>query len=149
MQTLIHSASAASEVIQQAVAPVFLLMGVSTLLGVLTGRLGRVVDRFRSLNEHCESPQAQAESPSCKNFQVELQLLSTRAAWVQRAIALCTLTLLLVAVIIGVLFLGEATRWNLSWLVAPLFIATMASLVIGLGCFLREIYLSNHTFKLR
>ncbi|MGB4811126.1 MAG: DUF2721 domain-containing protein [Methylophilaceae bacterium] len=149
MQTIIHSVSTASEAIQQSVAPVFLLMGVSTLLGVLTGRLGRVVDRFRELNEHCESPEAQAGSPSCKNYKIELQLLATRAHWVQKAIALCTLTLLLVALIIAVLFLGVAMNWHSSWLVPPLFIATMLSLVVGLGCFLHEIYLSNHTFKLR
>jgi hypothetical protein len=53
MQTVIHNVTTASEVIQLAIAPVFLLMGVSTLLSVLTGRLGRVVDRFRSLNEKC------------------------------------------------------------------------------------------------
>jgi hypothetical protein len=33
--------------IQLAVAPVFLLSAVATLLGVLTGRLGRAVDRRR------------------------------------------------------------------------------------------------------
>ncbi|MGB7816847.1 MAG: DUF2721 domain-containing protein [Methylotenera sp.] len=149
MQNVIHSVTTASEVIQLAIAPVFLLMGVSTLLGVLTGRLGRLVDRFRALNEKCESPQAQIETPSCANYQQELHILSCRAEWVHWAITLCTLSLLLVAVVIGVLFLGSATGWHSSWLVAPLFIAAMSSLIIGLGCFLREIHLSKHTFELR
>ncbi|HQC29986.1 MAG TPA: DUF2721 domain-containing protein [Methylotenera sp.] len=147
MQTIIHSVGTASEVIQQAVAPVFLLMGVSTLLGVLTGRLGRVVDRFRMLNEKSESPQAQA-SPYCVNYKQELKLLETRGEWVHLAITLCTVTLLLVAVIIGVLFLGSAMSLNLTWAVPPIFILAMASLIAGLGCFLREIYLSKHTFEL-
>lgn len=149
MQNVIHSVTTASEVIQLAVAPVFLLMGVSTLLGVLTGRLGRLVDRFRALNEKCESPQAQVENPSCANYSQELHILSCRAKWVHWAITLCTLSLLLVAIVIGVLFLGSAIRWHSSWLVAPLFIATMLSLIIGLGCFLREIHLSKHTFELQ
>lgn len=148
MQTVIHSVTTASEVIQLAIAPVFLLMGVSALLGVLTGRLGRVVDRFRALNEKCESPQAQAENPSCVNYSRELFLLSCRANWVQWAITLCTLSLLLVALVIGMLFLGSAIRWDSSWLVSLLFILAMLSLIIGLGCFLREIYLSKHTFTL-
>lgn len=147
MQT-IHSVGTASEVIQQAVAPVFLLMGVSTLLGVLTGRLGRVVDRFRLLNEKCDSPLAQAENPYCVNYKRELKLLETRGEWVHWAITLCTVTLLLVAVIIGVLFLGSAMSLNLTWAVPPIFIFAMASLVAGLGCFLREIYLSKHAFQL-
>ena len=148
MQSVIQSVSSASEVIQLAIAPVFLLMGVSALLGVLTGRLGRVVDRFRALNDKCESPQAQAENPSCANYGKELKILSRRANWVQRAITLCTLSLLLVSVVIGALFLGSVIAWDSSWLVSLLFIAAMLSLIIGLGCFLREIYLSKHTFQL-
>jgi hypothetical protein len=148
MQTAIHGVSNASEVIQLAIAPVFLLMGVSALLGVLTGRLGRVVDRFRALNEKCESPQAQAENPSCANYSQELFILSCRANWVQWAIMLSTLSLLMIALVIGTLFLGSAISWDSSWLVSLLFILAMLSLIIGLGCFLREIYLSKHTFEL-
>ena len=36
-------------VIQQALTPVFLLTGVGAILNVLTGRLVRAVDRYRSL----------------------------------------------------------------------------------------------------
>jgi Protein of unknown function (DUF2721) len=148
MQTVIHSVTAASEVIQLAIAPVFLLMGVSALLGVMTGRLGRVVDRFRSLNERCSTPQAQTDNPSCANYSQELHILSCRANWVHWAITLCTLSLLLVAVVIGLLFLGSAINWDSSWLVSLLFIFTMLSLITGLSCFLREIHLSKHVFQL-
>lgn len=148
MQTIIHSVSTASEVIQQAVAPVFLLMGVSTLLGVLTSRLGRVVDRFRSLNEKCDSPIAQAENLACVNYKRELQILANRGEWVHWAITLCTVSLLLVAIVIGVLFLGAAMSLSLTWMIPPIFIIAMFSLIAGLGCFLREIYLSKHSFEL-
>ena len=143
MQNAIHSVVIASEVIQLAIAPVFLLMGVSALLGVLTGRLGRVVDRFRQLKEQYDSPQL-----SDKHKQ-ELQILSCRASWVHWSITLCTVTLLLISVVIGMLFLGSAIRWDSSWLVSLLFILAMLSLVIGLGCFLREIHLSKHTFEFK
>ncbi len=145
MQNVIHSVTSASEVIQLAIAPVFLLMGVSTLLGVLAGRLSRVVDRFRVLNEKV---QQHPEAPVSEKISRELYLLQRRAIWVHRAITLCTLSLLLVAVVIGALFLGSAIRWDSSWLVALVFILAMLSLIVGLGCFLREIYLSRHTFAL-
>lgn len=144
MQSAIHSVTTASEVIQLAIAPVFLLMGVSALLGVLTGRLGRVVDRFRVLNEKCNNEQKTADAKAMR----ELHLLQSRAIWVHRAITLSTLSLLLVAVVIGALFLGSAIRWDSSWLVSIVFIVAMLSLIVGLGCFLREIYLSKHTFEL-
>lgn len=141
MQNAIHSVTVASEVIQLAIAPVFLLMGVSALLGVLTGRLGRVVDRFRLLKEQYDSPQLS------EKHKQELQILSCRASWVHWSITLCTLTLLLISVVIGMLFLGSVVRWDSSWLVSLLFILAMLSLIIGLGCFLREIHLSKHTFE--
>ncbi len=60
---MIENVTTASHVIQLAVAPVFLLTGIGAILSVLTGRLGRVVDRFRALNEKCDLPQVQAEPP--------------------------------------------------------------------------------------
>lgn len=145
MQTSIHGVTVASEVIQLAIAPVFLLMGVSTLLGVLTGRLGRVVERFRVLNESLVN--TQADDPVQENFSQELNILSCRANWVHWSITLCTFTLLLVAVVIGLLFLGSAVNWDSSWIVSILFIFAMGSLISGLICFLREISLSKHVFQ--
>ena len=148
MQTVIHSVTTASEVIQLAIAPVFLLMGVSALLGVLTGRLGRVVDRFRVLNDNRSKPESHSDNAIDANVKQELYILSCRGKWVHWAIALCTLSLLLVALVIGLLFLGSAINWDSSWLVSLLFIFTMLSLIAGLGCFLREIHLSKHVFQL-
>jgi len=145
MQTSIHGVTVASEVIQLAIAPVFLLMGVSALLGVLTGRLGRVVDRFRVLNESLAS--MQADDARQERYSEELDILSCRANWVHWSITLCTFTLLLVAVVIGLLFLGSAINWDSSWLVSILFIFAMGSLISGLTCFIREISLSKHVFQ--
>ena len=43
-----------SHVIQLAIAPVFLLNAVAALIGVLTHRLGRVVDRIRECGRYVE-----------------------------------------------------------------------------------------------
>ena len=37
------------EIMQSAVTPVFLLAGIGALLNVMTGRLGRIIDRLRYL----------------------------------------------------------------------------------------------------
>lgn len=149
MQNVIESVTTASHVIQLAVAPVFLLTGIGAILSVLTGRLSRVVDRFRVLNEkYGPSQQTQIETPSYTKALRELHLLQRRAIWVHWAISLCTVALLFVSLVIGILFLGSAISWDLSWLISPLFIFAMLSLIIGLGCFLREIELSKHTFEL-
>src|SRR5215475_5410632 len=51
-----NSISAIAHVIQLAIAPVFLITGVCTLLGVLANRLGRIVDRARVIERKLEIP---------------------------------------------------------------------------------------------
>ena len=140
MQIVAESLTTVSHVIQLAVAPVFLLTGVGAILSVLTGRLGRLVDRFRALSEARETlPAAQAR---------ELTILTVRAHWVHWAITLCTASALFVAIVIGALFMGAVANIDPSRIVSILFIMAMTSLIIGLGCFLREISLSVHIFDL-
>ena len=45
------SAGIMSHAIQLAIAPVFLLTGIAGLLAVIANRLGRIIDRARSLEE--------------------------------------------------------------------------------------------------
>ena len=140
MQIVAENLTTVSHVIQLAVAPVFLLTGVGAILSVLTGRLGRLVDRYRALTE--------AQKPLLPKQASELKVLSLRAAWVHWAITLCTVSALFVAIVIGALFVGEVVDINPSRTVSILFILAMTSLIIGLGCFLREISLSVHIFEL-
>ena len=128
-----------SQVIQQAVAPVFLLTGIGAILSVLAMRLGRVVDRYRVLMER---------DGHLAHHVKEIRLLAKRAVWVHWSITLCTVSALLVAVVIGALFVGYERAKDPSHLVSPMFIFAMICLILGLMCFLREIYLSTHTIEL-
>ena len=140
MQIVAENLTTVAHVIQLAVAPVFLLTGIGAILSVLTGRLGRLVDRFRVLTETVSKlPAIQAR---------ELNILTVRASWVHWSITLCTASALFVAIVIGALFLGAVVSFNPSRIVSIMFITAMTSLIIGLGCFLREISLSVHIFDL-
>ncbi len=141
MQIIAENLSNVAHVIQLAVAPVFLLTGIGAILSVLTGRLGRLVDRFRVLTE------TEITLPQKKS--TELAILSVRAVWVHWSITLCTVSALFVSLVIGALFVGAVIGVNPSRIVSFLFIVSMASLIIGLGCFLREIFLSVHIFELK
>ena len=140
MQIIAENLTNVAHVIQLAVAPVFLLTGIGAILSVLTGRLGRLVDRFRVLSETDETLPLKRSR--------ELAILSVRAAWVHWAITLCTSSALFVSLVIGALFVGAVVNVNPSRIVSILFIVAMTSLIIGLGCFLREISLSVHIFDL-
>jgi hypothetical protein len=128
-----------AHVIQLAVAPVFLLTGVGAILSVLVNRLGRVVDRFRSLERSLSEVVESAQD----SFRLEMDILSRRARMIHWAIGLCTGCALLVCVVIATLFIGSITRVEMPGIIASLFILAMLSLVAGLLCFLREIALAT------
>jgi hypothetical protein len=128
-----------AHVIQTAVAPVFLLTGVAGLLSVLVNRLGRVVDRFRALDVRLPDLHGAAR----ESAESEMAVLARRTWYIHRAIALCTGGALLVCMVIATLFIGSLVRLEASMIIATLFILAMASLVVGLLFFLREIQLST------
>lgn len=128
-----------AQVIQLAVAPVFLLTGVGAILAVLVNRLGRVVDRFRTLERDLPSRDAGTLGP----HETEMAILSLRARMIHWAIGLCTGCALLVCIVIATLFVGSLTGVDISGIIAALFITAMLSLVSGLLCFLREIALAT------
>lgn len=127
--------------IQQAVAPVFLLTGVGAILSVLSSRLGRIIDRFRTLEACAESARSA--------HQTEMQLLLRRSRWIHWAISLCTLCALFVCIVIAALFIGSELNRDPSGTIALFFIAAMLALTAGLLCFLREIALATGNIRLR
>jgi hypothetical protein len=145
----------AARAIQQAVAPVFLLTGVGAILGVLTNRLSRVVDRYRDLEERAvieghAGHGANTPHPSVAAHQrEEMTMLRRRRTWIHRAISACTLCALLVCMVIATLFIATEFGADPSRSVALLFVAAMVSLIGGLLCFLREIALATRSFDAR
>ena len=134
------SISSVAHVIQLAVAPVFLLTGVGAILAVLVNRLGRVVDRFRTIERSLPDTE---NAGGLAARQLEMRILTRRARMIHWAIGLCTGCALLVCVVIATLFVGSVTGADISRVVAGLFILAMLSLVAGLVCFLREIALAT------
>lgn len=130
-----------AHVIQQAVAPVFLLTGIGAILGVLANRLGRIVDRYRVL-KHLD-----VGAPNPPHHPEQMTLLA-RSRWIQRAITLCTLSALLICVVIAALFLGAEWGRDPSTAIALLFIAATFAIIGGLLCFLREITLATRSIDL-
>ena len=133
-----------ARVIQLAIAPVFLLTGVSALLGVLSSRLGRTIDRARVLESLLDG----AEIERLNRMHGELAVLSRRAKLIYRAIALGVITALLVCGVIASLFVSAFTRVDVSLVVAGLFVAAMGALILTLLLFLREVFLATRVLRI-
>jgi hypothetical protein len=133
-----------SHVIQLSVAPVFLLTSIGTILGVLSGRLARIVDRARALNERLETTPAERMTP----IHAEMRTLAQRRKLINLAITFGTAAALLVCVSIATVFLGAVMKAGVAVAVASLFILAMAAFVAALVCFLREVLLAVRSLHL-
>jgi hypothetical protein len=135
--------SSVAQVIQLAIAPVFLFSGVGTLLIVLTNRLARIVDRTRALE--AQSPSADQDAPAAR----ELDMLHRRAYVIDWAVSLATVAALLICCVVGILFVGAFLDVHVARGVALCFVAAMAAMIGALLCFLREILLATRGLRPR
>jgi MFS family permease len=134
--------AALSHTIQLAVAPVFLLTGIGSILAVMTNRLARVVDRARAIEGPALEPSSDA------SLREELSILARRARLIGTAITLFTTTALLVGAVIAVMFVSAFFAWNWSAVVvAAVFVCAMVTFCGGLVMFLREILLATSTLR--
>ncbi len=131
--------------IQLAVAPVFLLTAIGTLINALMGRLGRAVDRRRKLEELLSAFEGETRS----SMDRELEVLARRIKLVLWAMASAVFSALLVCVLIGTAFLGAFVSLDLSRTVAALFVMAIVALTACLLAFLREVYLAGMADRAR
>jgi hypothetical protein len=133
--------------IQLAVAPVFLLTALGTIISVLTTRLSRVVDRSRVLSARVDATDTAASGRPRTSLPpvLELEILARRRVLVNRAITCATIAALLVCLVVLLAFLGFMLHQNFSRVIASLFIGAMAMFISALLFFLREIVLTSAT----
>jgi hypothetical protein len=122
-------------IIQLSIAPVFLLTGVATKLGVLTNRLARIIDRSRALKDRLRA------RPDADDSQ-ELGVLYQRWRLINYAITASTGCGLLVCLVIAALFLGDTTNLPLDKYIAGMFVLAMVALIFSFVCLLREVFVS-------
>jgi hypothetical protein len=118
---------------------VFLLAGISGLLGVITTRLARIIDRARLLKERNGVATVAQE----RELQGELTLHRRRMTLASRAFACAATSFLLVATVVVVLFLSTLATIDLTPLVALLFVMAMGSLMTAVVLLLREVQLGS------
>jgi hypothetical protein len=121
--------------IQLALAPVFLLSGIAGFLGVLANRLSRVVDRARNL----ERDVRQATAPDPDHAREQLRVMARRSRFINVALTLATVSGLLIALVVGLLFSSTFMPINLAAYVAVLFVVSMTALVGAFLSFLIEV----------
>jgi MFS family permease len=129
--------------IQLAVAPVFLLTAIGTIINALAGRLGRAIDRRRVVEHEVAAQEGDRHAKSLE----ELRYLGRRIQLILWAMAFSVLSALLVCLLIGTAFVGAFISLDLSRPVALLFVAAVLALTLGLVCFMREVFIAAFTIR--
>ena len=122
--------------IQLSVAPVFLLTAIAGLLGVISNRLARVLDRAQRLQ-------------SVTDEAMDLSLLKRRMTLLTRASEAVTTTGVLVAAVVAVTFITAIAVIDLTAIVVPLFVVAMVSLMVGLLTLLLDARVSARLIRRR
>ncbi len=128
-------------VIQLAVAPVFMLTAVGTIISALSIRLGRAVDRRRDL-EAALPRMTPDEKPSAYE---ELGVIARRIRFVYFSIVSAVISGLFVSLLIAGAFLASFLRTDISYTIGAMFALAVLALTVSLLLFLREIFLAVST----
>ena len=121
--------------VQFAVAPALLLVGIASVLNVVAIRLARIIDRARELERRLPE-MAEAEQRLARR---ELGVLGRRMKVCHASVGFSTASGLFTCLVIILLFVNSLRGLGYGDAVSLLFVATMASLAIGLLLFLAEI----------
>ena len=139
------SIATVAQIIQLAVAPVFLLAGISGFLNVCAGRLSRIVDRARSVEPLLLASRGAEHGRHLR----EIRVLDRRMALVSWAIFFSVLAAALICIVVILLFAASLTNAHFGTPVALLFIATMISIALGFGVFLLETQVGSRAVRIR
>ena len=132
--------------IQLAVVPVFLLTAVAGKIGTVAGRLARIFDRARVLEDRIDA--AAVDNPMTSAFS-ELAQLRQRGALVNACIALLTFCAIFIGLTIVALFLGETTELQIFRVVTILFLSGVVFFLLALLGFLTETLIATRVLRFR
>jgi hypothetical protein len=139
--------STLSDSIQLAVAPVFLLTAVAGMIGALTHRLARVIDRSRVL--HKELMDESLKHSIRDSYNQELKNIATRGRFINVSMIFLVLCAIMIGLTILELFFAETSSGKLmvSAFVLYTFVAGIGSFILALISLLIEVLIASYSIR--
>jgi sterol desaturase/sphingolipid hydroxylase (fatty acid hydroxylase superfamily) len=131
--------------IQLSLAPAFLLNGIGIILGMLTGRLTRIVDRARVV----ETDFTPRDDPRHGHQVNELRLLDRRMRIVNNAIFLATMSAVVLCTVVAAMFLARLAGFGFARTLAMMFAMSLLLLIASLVLFLVEVRVAVRAIRIR
>ena len=123
-----------AQTIQLALAPVFVLVAIGNIMNILSGRLGRVVDRSRVLQQLHGETDGQAHDAVVR----EIRIVDVRIKLIGRAIFLLVVSGLAIGLTVALLVVEEFATVSLQPVAAGVFLVAIGLLMAALTLVLRE-----------
>ncbi len=136
-----------SDSIQLAVAPVFLLTAVAGMIGALTQRLARVIDRARVI--HKELLHEGLKDSIRASYDEELQSIAKRGRFINVSMVFLVLCAIMIGLTILELFFAETSSGKLmvSNFVLYTFVAGVAAFILALISLLIEVLIASYSIR--
>ena len=139
------SVTTVAQIIQLALAPVFLLAGIGAFLNVCAGRLSRIVDRARAI----EPLLLASRGAEHDRWLREIRILDRRMALVSSAIFFSVLAAVQICTVVVLLFAAGLFNAHFGTAIALLFIASMIAIGAGFAVFLQETRVGSRAVRIR
>lgn len=110
----------------------------------MTNRLGRAIDRARQLAE----VNRKGTDADHERIKGQLEILWHRARLIRASIVWAASAVLLAALLIIILFVGQLLSWPIEPIIAIIFGCCMAAIIVSLVYFIHDINLSLHALRL-
>jgi hypothetical protein len=130
-------------IIQLSITPVILISGLGALCISLTNRMGRIVDRTRSL----AGLMRQASDGDRKFLEEQLLIMFRRAKIMRFSMTMVTSSMFISGLLVVILFVSALSQIDLAVLILVLFATSMGCLLAGLAAFLRDLFVSLHAVQ--
>lgn len=131
-------------IIQLSISPVILISGVGALTITMTNRMGRIVDRTRSLAGQARV----ATGEDRRHLGSQLDIMWRRARLIRLAVTFAGCSMLTACVLILALFFIAFLGRQPGLSVVAVFVTSVVFLIASLIAFLRDIFVSLHAVQL-
>ena len=126
--------------IQQALTPVFLIVGIGALINSITTRLGRIIDRVRWFDL--------PSSEYAKDLKAaEMKALGRRMRYANWSINFLSAACMVVCINIMLLVIDGYFAADLQLMVIGTFMFSLVLLLLGVACFLLEVSLATASLQ--
>ncbi len=131
-------------ILQLSIGPVILISGIGLLLLSMTNRFGRTIDRARALQEARHA----ANEETIGRIEAQIEVIVRRARLLRLAILWASVSVLLAAILIIVLFITALMSINVAWALALIFAGCLAAVIGSLIFFILDLNASLQALRL-